>query len=141
MSRTALFAGLVVDENERPVETAVVGGEAFYVVDDSGFHRHVPAEDIDRTVLKELRDQIMANRDAVTQGAMQMMGADDLFTKAMIDASLNNMDSNFAKLMDQGLPEQARQWLGMLGFRIVVNYHGEVMRMESPGVAGTDEGE
>lgn len=141
MSQTALFAGLVFDENERPVETASVGGEAFYVVDDDGFLRHVPAEDIDRAVLKELREQIMANRDAVTQGALQMMGADDLFTKAMIDASLKNMDANFAKLMDVGLPEQARQWLGMLGFKIIVNYHGEVVRMESPGVAGGDDGE
>jgi hypothetical protein len=141
MSKTALFAGLVVDEGDRSLETTLVGGEAFYVVDDDGFRRHVPAEDIDKAVLTELRDQIMENRDAVTQGALQMMGADDLFSKAMIDSSLNNIDSNFAKLMDQGLPEQARQWLGMLGFRIVVNYHGEVVRMDSPGVAGPDEGE
>ena len=141
MSKTALFAGLVVDEGDRSLETALVGEEAFYIVDDDGFRRHVPAEEIDKTVLAELRDQIMENRDAVTQGALQMMGADDLFSKAMIDSSLKNIDSNFAKLMDQGLPEQARQWLGMLGFRIVVNYHGEVVRMDSPGVAGTDEGE
>ena len=141
MSKTALFAGLVVDEGDRSLETTLVGEEAFYIVDDDGFRRHVPAEEIDKTVLAELRDQIMENRDAVTQGALQMMGADDLFSKAMIDSSLKNIDSNFAKLMDQGLPEQARQWLGMLGFRIVVNYHGEVVRMDSPGVAGTDEGE
>ncbi len=130
-----------MDENDRNVEATTIGGEAFYIVDDDGFRRHVPAEEIDKAVLTELRDQIMANRDAVTQGALQMMGSDDLFSKAMIDSSLKNIDSNFAKLMDQGLPEQARQWLGMLGFRIVVNYHGEVVRMESPGVAGTDEGE
>ncbi|MBI3241555.1 MAG: hypothetical protein HYZ49_04595 [Chloroflexi bacterium] len=141
MSKTALFGGLVVDERDQNVETTTVGGEAFYIVDDDGFRRHVPAEEIDKAVLTELRDQIMENRDAVTQGALQMMGSDDLFSKAMIDSSLNNIDSNFAKLMDQGLPEQARQWLGMLGFRIVVNYHGEVVRMDSPGVAGTDEGE
>ncbi len=141
MSKTALFAGLVVDEGDRSLETAMVGDEAFYIVDDDGFRRHVPAEEIDKTVLAELRDQIMENRDAVTQGALQMMGADDLFSKAMIDSSLKNIDSNFAKLMDQGLPEQARQWLGMLGFRIVVNYHGEVVRMDSPGVAGPNEGE
>src|SRR6185503_9536082 len=133
MSRKALFEGLVFDESGRLVEAATIGEEAVYVVDDDGFKRHVPAEDIDRAVLRELRDQTLANRDAVTQGAMQMMGADDLFTKAMIDSSLNNLDSHFDKLMDQGLPEPARQWLGMLGFRIVVNYHGEVIKMESPG--------
>jgi hypothetical protein len=140
MSQKALFAGLVFDESERPVDSTVVGGEAFYVVDDDGFKRHVPAEDIDKTVLTELRDQTLANRDAVTQGAMQMMGHDDLFTKAMIDSSLNNLDAHFAQLMDQGLPEPARQWLGMLGFKIIVNYHGEVVRMDSPGIV-SDEGE
>ena len=139
MSRTALFTGLVVDERDRAVEATMVGEEAFYVVDDDGFHRHVPAEDIDKVVLGELRDQIMANREAVTKGALQMMGADDLFSKAMIDSSLNNIDANFAKLMESGLPEQARQWLGMLGFHIVVNYRGEVLRMESPGMAGPDD--
>ena len=91
-------------------------------------------------MLSELRDQTLANRDAVTEGAMKMMGQEDLFTKAMIDSSLNNLDSHFSKLMDAGLPEQARQWLGMLGFRVVVNYHGEVVRLDSPGIAG-DEGE
>jgi hypothetical protein len=140
MSKNALFAGLVFDENNRMAEAAVVGGEASYVIDDDGFKRHVPAEEIDRVILKELRDQTLANRDAVTQGAMQMMGKDDLFTKAMIDSSLKNMDSHFAQLMDAGLPESARQYLGMLGFKIIVNYHGEVVRMESPGMA-SDEGE
>jgi hypothetical protein len=138
MSLKALFEGLVFDENGQGVEAAIVGGEAFYVVDDAGFKRHVPAEDIDRAVLRELRNQTLANRDAVTQGAMQMMGADDLFTKAMIDSSLNNIDAHFAKLMNEGLPEPARQWLGMLGFRIVVNYHGEVIKMDSPGAVADD---
>jgi hypothetical protein len=140
MSKIALFAGLVFDENNRTAEASSVGGEATYIVDDDGFKRHVPAEEIDRVVLTELRNQTLANRDAVAQGAMQMMGADDIFTKAMIDSSLNNMESHFAKLMDTGLPEQARQWLGMLGFKIIVNYRGEVVRMESPSVA-SDEGE
>ncbi len=140
MSQQALFAGLVRDEKEQAVETVSIGGEAFYVVDDDGFKHHIPAEEIDRPVLQELRDQTLANRDAVTEGAMQMMGADDLFTKAMIDASIKNIDAHFDKLMEQGLPEAARQWLGMLGFRIVVNYRGEVMRIDSPGIA-TDEGE
>jgi hypothetical protein len=56
----------------------------------------------------------------------------------MIDSSLNNIDAHFAKLMNEGLPEPARQWLGMLGFRIVVNYHGEVIKMDSPGAVADD---
>ncbi len=140
MSKKALFAGLVTDEKGQAVDSTVVGDEAFYIVDDDGFKRHVPAEDIDKTVLKELRDQTLSNRQAVTEGAMKMLGQEDLFTKAMIDSSLNNIDSHFEKLMDAGLPEQARQWLGMLGFRIIVNYHGDVVRLDSPGIVG-EEGE
>ena len=63
-----------------------------------------------------------------------MLGQEDLFTKAMIDSSLKNMDEHFTKLLDQGLPTEARAYLGMLGFRIVMNYHGEVVGVEQPGM-------
>jgi hypothetical protein len=58
----------------------------------------------------------------------------------MVDASLNNMEANFATLMDRGLPENARAYLGMLGFRVVLNYHGEVERLDQPGLP-SEEGE
>jgi hypothetical protein len=60
-----------------------------------------------------------------------MMGSEDLFTKAAIDRSIENMD----QVIGQGLPDEARQMLGMMGFRVVVNYHGEMLRIEQPGVA------
>ena len=41
---------------------------------------------------------------------------------------------HFTKLLDQGLPTEARAYLGMLGFRIVMNYHGEVVGVEQPGM-------
>jgi len=140
MSRTTLFEGLVFDEDGRALATTRVGDEAFYVVDDAGFKRHVPAEEIDRVILSQLRGQILDNKQAVAEGAMKMMGAEDLFTKAMIDSSLNNIDENFRKLMDVGLPESARQWLGMLGFKITVNYHGEIVDTNWPS-AVDDSGE
>jgi hypothetical protein len=59
---------------------------------------------------------------------LQMLGKDDLFTKAMIDASIKNMD----QILNQGLPEGARAWLGMLGFRVIVDTHGQVVRLEMP---------
>ena len=139
MSKQALFEGLLADTDGKPVGVALVGGEAQYVVDDGGFHFHVPAEKVDRDVLRLLREQIMANQDAVTQGAMQMLGKDDLFTKAMIDSSLKNMDEHFTRLIESGLPAEARAYLGMLGFRVVLNYHGEVMGVEQPGSAGPDD--
>ncbi len=140
MSRRALFEGLVVDTEDQPVGTAAVGDEAQYVVMEGGFKFHVQAEQVDRQVLALLREQIVANKEAVTEGAMRMLGQEDLFTKAMIDSSLNNMDDHFTRLIDQGLPESARAYLGMLGFRIVLNYHGEVVRFDQPGTeAGPEE--
>lgn len=139
MSQRALFEGLVSDTDGQPVGVRLVGDQAQYVVDDGGFHFHVPAEKVDREVLTLLREQIMANQDAVTRGAMQMLGKDDLFTKAMIDSSLKNMDEHFTKLIESGLPAEARAYLGMLGFRIVLNYHGDVVAVDQPGAAGPEE--
>jgi hypothetical protein len=139
MSQRALFEGLVSDENGQPVDIAYVGDTAQYVVLDGGFRFHLDAEGVDRQVLTQLREQILANREAVTEGALKMLGQEDLFTKAMIDASLNNMEANFNQLIAQGLPENARAYLGMLGFRVVVNYHGEVVRLDQPGIAASDD--
>ncbi len=141
MSRRALFEGLVVDTEGQAVATGAVGDEAQYVVNESDFRFHVPAEQVDRQVLALLREQIVANKEEVAEGAMRMMGQDDLFTKAMIDSSLNNMDEHFTRLIEQGLPESARAYLGMLGFRIVLNYHGEVVRFDQPGLAAGPEEE
>jgi hypothetical protein len=139
MSTRALFEGLIADTDGKPVGVGVVGDAAQYIVDDGGFHFHVPAERVDREVLTLLRQQILANQDAVTQGAMQMLGKDDLFTKAMIDSSLKNMDEHFTRLIENGLPAEARAYLGMLGFRIVLNYHGEVVGVEQPSTPGPEE--
>jgi hypothetical protein len=126
--RQALFAGLVLNEENAPAETVYIGDEPNYVILDADFRRHVPSEYIDRQVLKWLQEQIFANREMVTEGLMAMLGKDDLFTKAMIDASIENMD----QVIEQGLPDDVRTWLGMFGFRIVVDIHGDVMRVELP---------
>jgi hypothetical protein len=126
--RSALFAGLVQDEEGRPVEVVMVGDVPNYVVEDAGFRRHVESEIVDRQVIEMLREQFMAHREIATAAMLQMLGKDDLFTKAMIDASIKNMD----QVIKQGLPDDARAWLGMLGFRVVINTHGEVVELEMP---------
>ena len=131
MSNKALFAGLVIDENGNPLETTSLGDEAQYVLNDNGFLRHIDAEVVDRQVLAHLQGQIEANKDAVEEGIMKMMGSEDIFTKAAIDKSIKDMD----QVLKQGIPDEARQMLGLMGFRVVVNYHGEVMRIDQPGVA------
>ena len=137
--RQALFEGLVFNEQGEPAAVSWVGGEPFYVVMDADFRRYVESGLIDGQVLVWLREQILSNEELVAQGTMSMLGRDDLFTKAMIDASIKDLDKHTEQLMQQGLPEEARAWLGMLGFRVVVNVHGEVMEIESPSVV--DEGD
>ncbi len=128
MSGKAIFEGLVFDEAGNPVQVTTVGGEAQYVIDDAGFQRHVDALVIDRQVVDLLRAQIDANKDAVEDGLMRMIGNDDLFTKAAIDVSIKNMD----QVLERGIPEDARMWMGMMGFKIIVDVHGQVVRLDSP---------
>ena len=139
MSLRALFEGLIVNPDGQPVEVAYVGGVAQYVVPDGGFKFHIDSESVDREVLRQMGEQIAANREAVTEGTLKIIGQDDLFTKAMIDSSLNNMEANFTRLVEQGLPAETRTYLGMLGFHIVVNYHGEVVQIAQPGIAASDD--
>ena len=128
----ALFSGLVIDELDRPVDVTLVGDESFYVFDDDGFRRHVESRFVDRQVLEQMRAMIQGNEALISEGTMKMLGQEDIFTKAMIERSLRNVDEQFDQLLAQGLPEEARAWLGMLGFRVVIDVHGNVVRVEQP---------
>jgi hypothetical protein len=139
MSNQPLFAGLVLDENDHPAEIAVVGEESFYVVDDAGFKRHISAEHVDRQVLQHMQDLMKGSEGLLSEQAAKMLGQDDIFSKAMIENQLKNMDQQFDKLMQQGIPEEARAYLGMLGFKVVIDMHGEVLRVQQPN-APEDEG-
>ncbi len=140
MARVALFGGLVVDEDDRPVPVVEVGQEAFYVVDDAGFQRHIESEQVDRQVLEKLRQNIEGKEDLISQGTMKLIGQEDIFTKAAIEASLSNLEARFDELLAQGLPAEARAWLGMMGFRVVVDIHGQVVRVIEPEApAGPEE--
>jgi len=140
MLKQALFAGLVVDENDRPVETAYVGTEPCYVIDDAGFRRHISSEPVDRQVLQHMADLVKGSEDLISEQTAKMLGQDDLFSVAAIAQQLKNMEQQFETLLQQGLPEEARAYLGMMGFRVVINYQGEVLRVDQPGVVD-DEGE
>lgn len=132
MADQALFAGLVVDEFENPVDSTIVGDEAFYVVDDDGFLRHIESEMVDRQVLQQIQELIEQNEDLISEDTMRMIGQEDIFTKAAIDASLKNIGEQFEALIRQGMPEEVRAWMGLSGFRVVINLHGEVLRVDQP---------
>ena len=141
MPRQPLFAGLVVDEHDRVAETAVVGEEPFYVVDDEGFRRHIPSSQVDRQVLKQMQEMMKGSEGLISEQTAKMLGQEDIFSKALIEQQLKNMDQQFDTLMQQGIPEEGRAYLGMLGFKIVINLHGEVLRVEQPSAPDNGDGE
>ncbi len=139
MSKHPLFAGLIVDENGNPVEVAYVGNEPCYVVDDAGFRRHIPTEQVDLQVLNAIQESIKGNESLLSEQAAKMLGQDDIFSRAMIETQLKQMDQQFEKLLQTGIPEEARAYIGMTGFRIRIDVHGEVIDIEQPGMIDPDE--
>ena len=63
---------------------------------------------------------------------MEAIGQDDLFTKAVIDNSLKNLDQQFDQLIENGMPDELRAWIGMLGFRVRIDSQGNVIEVVQP---------
>ena len=126
--RQAIFSGLISNQDGDPVDVTYLGGEAFYVIPDGDFRRHVEAAVVDDRVIEILREQIDGMQDVLVDGVLQFLGKEDLFTKASIDMALKNFDQAFR----QADPSQWKPWLGMMGFQVIVDIHGQVVRVESP---------
>lgn len=136
MPRQPLFAGLVFDEFGNVAESALVGDEPCYVVNDAGFRRHIPAEQVDKQVLGQIAELMKGSEDLISEQTAKMLGQEDVFTKAAIEQQLKNIDKQFDQLMQAGIPEDMRAYMGMMGFKIIVNVHGEVVKVDQPGSAG-----
>jgi hypothetical protein len=135
----AFFEGLVVTEDGEPVEVAYIGAESYYVVNDQGFLRHVGAREVDRRVLSLFVEQLKAHEDEASEAMLRMMGQDDLFTKGMVDATLRNISVD--QMLGQRLPLEARQLLGMMGLRVVIDLHGDVISVDMPAAPGEGDEE
>lgn len=133
MPRNPVFAGLVFDEAGHPAEVAWVGEEPMYVIDDDGFRRHIPSEQVDRQVLNAMREMIAGHEDLLSEQTAKMLGQDDIFSRAAIETQLKNLDQQFAQLLQTGIPEEGRAYMGMMGFKVVINVHGEVIDLQQPG--------
>jgi hypothetical protein len=139
MATKAVFQGLIFDENDQPLSTTFVGDEACYVIDDADFKRHIPASQIDNQIIEAIRGQVEDNKDLIAEQTIKMIGDVDIFTHAIIQNQLENLDDQFQHLLINGIPEDGRVYLGMLGFKIIVNFHGELIRIEQPAAPITDE--
>jgi hypothetical protein len=133
-----MFSGLIVDEFDNPVDSVFVGEEAMYVVDDAGFRRHIPAEQIDRAVLEVMTSMIEGHEDELSKQAATMLGQDDLFSQAILENQLLNIDKQIDNMLENGIPEEGRAYMGMMGFKIRVNLHGELIEVIQPGMIDPD---
>ena len=139
MPTHALFEGLVSDETGRPVEVVYIGDDPCYVVDDQGFRRHIPSIQVDRQVLDEMRTLIEGHEELISQEAAKMLGQDDIFSIAMMANQLKQMDAQFDAMLQTGIPEEGRAYLGMTGFQVVINIHGEVIEVRQPGMISDED--
>jgi hypothetical protein len=135
----AIFEGLVFDDYDRPLSVAYIGAEPTYVLMEDGFKYHVDARKVDDQIMAAFRDQIKGNEDMIVDGMMKMIGKDDLFTKVAVNSAIKNVDKNLDQLREAGIPEQARQYLGMMGFRVRIDRSGTVLSINMPGAADTNE--
>jgi len=135
-----MFSGLIEDEAGRSVSTAIVGDEPCYVVNDDGFKRHIPSDQVDCQVLEMMREQITGNEDLLSEQTAKMLGSDDIFSRALIESQLKHIDQQFDNLLEMGIPEESRAYMGMLGFKVVINVHGDVVKLDQPATTG-EEGE
>lgn len=138
MTSQAVFAGLIIDEYDQAVEVVYIGNEPCYVVNDAGFRRHIPSEQVDRQVFESMVEMIAGHEEVISEQAAKMLGQDDIFSMALIASQLKNIDQQFDNLLQRGIPEEARAYMGMMGFRIRINVHGEVLDIEQPGAIDPD---
>ncbi|NLV75058.1 MAG: hypothetical protein GXY52_10350 [Chloroflexi bacterium] len=132
----ALFSGLVYNTEGELAEVVWIGGEAHYAIPDDGMRLHVTAATIDDAVLAHLKEQITAHQDEIIRGVLNMIGKDDLFSKAAVESSIRNMEQN----VRQSNPAQWLPWLRMMGLRVVVDHHGEITELIYPEhPAGDDD--
>ncbi len=139
MAYQPLFQGLIFDENDQPVDVAMVGDEPCYVVNDAGFLRHIPSESVDRQVLKMMSQMVEGHEDELAEQTAKMLGQDDIFSKALIENQLKNLDQQFDEVLKTGIPEEGRAYMGMMGFRVKINVHGEVLEVNQPGTAAPED--
>jgi len=136
VAQSAIFADLVFNEEGERARVVEIGGVPHYAVPDGGFLRHVEARLVDRQIVFALKERFLAMEDAVIEGLIQMLGEEGPFTRAAIKHAIENMD----QILESGVvnAEELRTALWMTKFRAVVDVHGDLVRLELPGMEAAD---
>ena len=81
-----------------------------------------------------MQEQIEGHEDLIMKQAADMLGMDDIFSMAAMQNQLKNLDNQFEQLQNAGIPEESRLYMGMIGFRIIISIHGDVLEIVQPGI-------
>jgi len=57
----------------------------------------------------------------------------------MLAKQFENIEGQFDQLLATGIPQDALAYLGMLGFKIIIDVHGEVLEVNQPGMIAPDD--
>ena len=60
------------------------------------------------------------------------MGQEDPFSQAVLANQFENFEDQFNMLMNIGIPENDRLYLGMTGFRAIIDIHGNLIELKQP---------
>ena len=75
----------------------------------------------------------------ISQQTAKMLGQEDIFTQAMLLNQIKQMDRQFEALLQTGIPADARAYLGMMGFKVVIDMHCEILRVDQPSAPARDD--
>ena len=139
MANKPFFAGLIYDENDNLIETAEIGNESFYIVDDYGFKRHIDSREVDEKIVRLFTDQIGGNEEYLANAAANMTGKTDLFSMAMFKNQLLNIDKEIESMFRQGPPPGLSEFLGMSGFKVNIDLHGNITNVNMPAQQGNKD--
>jgi hypothetical protein len=131
-----LFEGLVFSEDGRAARAASVGGVPHYAIPDGDFLRHVEADRIDHEFILLLQERARPVQDEVAEAIARRLGQNGLFTAASVRHAIENLGAVLQSgRVDLGALRTA---LRTAGLRVIVDVHGNVVRVELPGWAESD---
>lgn len=132
MASMPQFEGLVQDVHGLPVPVKRVGAQWFYVVSEDGFDWHIEGAKIDDAVWRRMKDEFQKLKGNILPQVLAQLGQDDPFTAAAYEMAIDNMGSDNA----MSIPQEHKDMLALMGFRIVVDYHGAVLEVAMPTMEG-----
>ena len=75
-----------------------------------------------------MKQIFVEHRDQIPPEALQALTHGDIFQQAAIESALDRVD----EIERIEMPPQQRDLLALLGFRVVIDYHGDVLEVVMP---------